>query len=282
MRDRQVVPVGDRPPQLHRTMGVQSSHGSRRRRRSPSIVRSLSKVQSAPVYRVRFAVGSAEESVNGSKPRRSPASPARARPDARRMTDILLAAGALSASGPVMLAAALAIKLEDGGPVLYRQERIGKEQRRFTVLKLRTMAPQASSEAHVRYITHLATQSPASAQDGDLFKLTNDARVTKVGRWLRRLSLDEVPQFVNVLAGDMSVVGPRPAIPYETAFYAPHHFERFRVSPGLTGLWQVAGRNRLNFRQMLDLDVTYVRRQSALRDLVILLLTPTALVGVNA
>ena len=250
-------------------------------------------VQSTPVYGVDHLDGSAAApldrssatmSANGSKPRHHHSVPVatRSRPNARRVADIVLAASALSAAGPLMLAAALAIKLEDGGPVLYRQERIGEHQERFAVLKLRTMVPQASSEAHVRYITHLATESLAPAEDGELFKLTEDRRVTKVGRWLRRLSLDEVPQFVNVLAGHMSVVGPRPAIPYEVAFYAPHHFERFRVRPGLTGLWQVSGRNRLDFRQMLELDVTYVRRQSALRDLVILLLTPPALVGVNA
>jgi len=198
------------------------------------------------------------------------------------MADVVIAASALTAATPLLIAAAVAIKLEDGGPVLFRQQRLGQGQQAFTLLKLRTMAPQSSSETHERYIAHLAMQPRSPAPLGELFKLTNDSRVSKVGRWLRRLSLDEVPQFVNVLAGHMSVVGPRPALPYEVAFYQSHHFERFAVLPGLTGLWQVSGRNRLDFMDMLDLDVHYVRRRSALRDLAILLLTPRALLEENA
>src|SRR5215218_6107058 len=199
----------------------------------------------------------------------------------RRVADVLLAASALVAATPALAVAAVAIKLEDGGPLLFRQERIGHDGRPFTLLKLRTMVPGASSEAHARYIAQLAAGGSASAE-GELHKLTNDSRVTKVGHWLRRLSLDEVPQFLNVLAGDMSVVGPRPALPYEIEYYQPHHYERFAVPPGLTGLWQVSGRSRLGFLEMLELDVEYVRRRSAPLDLRILLLTPRALVGNTA
>ncbi len=198
----------------------------------------------------------------------------------RRIADIVLASTALTVAAPFMLAAALAIKLEDGGPLLFRQERVGQGRRPFTMLKLRTMVPRASSEAHERFIAQLAT-GPGSAGSG-LHKLTDDVRVTRVGHWLRRLSIDEVPQLVNVLAGHMSVVGPRPALDYETAFYKAHHFERFAVRPGLTGLWQVSGRNRLGFLEMLELDVDYVRRASARLDFSILLRTPRALVRNNA
>jgi lipopolysaccharide/colanic/teichoic acid biosynthesis glycosyltransferase len=198
---------------------------------------------------------------------------------ARRIADVLLASSALAASAPVMLAVAVAVKLDDGGPLLFRQERLGLHGRPFTLLKVRTMVQDASSETHERYVTDLAT---GRVPDGGLFKLTDDPRVTRVGRWLRKLSLDEVPQFLNVLAGHMAVVGPRPALPYETALYAPHHFERFTVRPGITGLWQVSGRNRLGFLEMLELDAEYARRRSARLDLQILLLTPGALLGHSA
>ena len=180
----------------------------------------------------------------------------------RRIADIVLASTALTAAAPFMLAAALAIKLEDGGPLLFRQERVGQGRRPFTMLKLRTMVPRASSEAHERFIAQLAT-GPGSAGSG-LHKLTDDSRVTRVGRHcLRRLSLDELPQLLNVVAGQMSLVGPRPALEYELDHYKPQHFERFLVRPGLTGLWQVSGRSGLGFLEMLELDTTYVRTTAA-------------------
>ena len=180
-----------------------------------------------------------------------------------------------------MLVAAVAVKLDGDGPLLFRQRRLGRDQRLFTMLKLRTMKPGASTGPHERYIADLAA-GPVGAQSGQLYKLTADPRVTTAGRWLRRLSVDELPQLINVLRGDMSVVGPRPALPYELEFYEPRHFERFAVRPGLTGLWQVSGRNRLGFLEMLDLDVEYVRRRSVALDAVIVLKTPAALVGRTA
>jgi lipopolysaccharide/colanic/teichoic acid biosynthesis glycosyltransferase len=201
--------------------------------------------------------------------------------DAHRARDVALAATALVIFSPLLLVAAVAIKLEGPGSLLFRQRRLGKDQRPFTVLKLRTMMPEAPPGPHERYIARLAGRGEP-VDEAALYKLTGDARVTAVGRWLRRLSLDEVPQLLNVLAGDMSMVGPRPALPYELEFYEPRHFERFAVRPGLTGLWQVSGRNRLGFLEMLDLDVEYVRRQSVALDLLILLKTPAALVGQTA
>jgi len=202
---------------------------------------------------------------------------------ARRALDVLLAGAGLVAGAPVLAVAAAAIKLEGPGPVLFRQERLGQGMRPFTLLKLRTMTPDAPSEAHEAFIAHLAAARPREALGPNrLQKLTEDPRVTPVGRWLRRLSIDELPQLVNVLAGEMALVGPRPALPYELAHYDPHHYERFAVPPGLTGLWQVSGRSRLGFREMLDLDVRYVRARSLALDLRILVKTPAALVGRTA
>jgi lipopolysaccharide/colanic/teichoic acid biosynthesis glycosyltransferase len=145
------------------------------------------------------------------------------------------------------------------------------------MLKLRTMQSGASSAPHRSFIARLAGGGDPLAPH-ELAKLTDDPRVTRTGRWLRRVSLDELPQLVNVLRGDMSIVGPRPALQYELEFYEPHHFERFTVRPGLTGLWQVSGRSKLGFMDMLELDVAYARRRSLLLDLAIVARTPAALV----
>jgi lipopolysaccharide/colanic/teichoic acid biosynthesis glycosyltransferase len=201
--------------------------------------------------------------------------------DGRRVLDVLLACVLLVLASPVMLVAALAIRLEGGGPVLYRQRRYGKDMRAFTMLKFRTMTDGASSAPHRAYIARLAGNGRPVPVSG-LRKLTDDARVTRVGRRLRRASLDELPQLLNVLAGHMSIVGPRPAIEYELEFYAPRHYERFAVRPGLTGLWQVSGRNRVGFLEMLDRDVEYVRRRSLALDLLILAKTPLAMFGGTA
>lgn len=176
----------------------------------------------------------------------------------------------------LLLIVAIAIKLDSPGPVLFRQRRRGLGGRPFTVFKFRTMAHGVSGEVHRRYIEQLA----AGEADGPgLKKLTHDPRVTRVGRILRRLSLDELPQLANVVAGQMSLVGPRPAIDYELEHYQPHHYERFEVKPGLTGLWQVSGRSELGFSEMLDLDVIYVRTAGPLTDARILVRTPKAMIG---
>lgn len=183
------------------------------------------------------------------------------------------------AASPLMLASAVAVKCSSRGPVLFRQRRVGLDGQEFTVLKFRTMADGAPSTLHESLISELAT---GSGPEMELQKLTADPRVTRVGRFLRRWSLDEVPQFFNVLAGDMSLVGPRPAIRYELAVYRSGHNDRFLVRPGLTGLWQVSGRSRLGLLDMLDLDAEYARRPSLATDLRILAKTPLALVGKTA
>ena len=198
----------------------------------------------------------------------------------KRVFDVLFATVALTALSPVLALIALAIILDTRGRVLFRQERYGRDRRPFTVLKFRSMHDGVSAEAHRRYIAQLATNEDGVGSG--LKKLTGDARVTRVGKVLRRTSLDELPQLVNVLRGEMSIIGPRPALPYELEFYAPEHYVRFAVRPGLTGLWQVAGRNEIGFVGMLNLDGEYARSSSARLDAKILLRTPWALIRSNA
>jgi lipopolysaccharide/colanic/teichoic acid biosynthesis glycosyltransferase len=197
----------------------------------------------------------------------------------KRTVDVAGAAIVLLVLSPFMTLMAIAIRLDSRGPVLFRQERLGQHRRMFVVLKFRTMRPGSSDALHREYIARLAG---GDVDEQGLKKLTADPRVTRVGRVLRALSLDELPQLFNVLRGDMSLVGPRPALEYELEHYDPAHFARFEVRPGLTGLWQVSGRAELNFKQMLDLDVEYVRTTGPRTDLLILARTPRALVGKTA
>ena len=190
---------------------------------------------------------------------------------AKRTLDILVSLIGLLALVPLLVLVALLVKLDSPGPVLFRQRRFGLHRRTFTVLKFRTMTHQAPSDAHRLYIAALAR---GEAGDGQLKKLTADSRVTRVGALLRRTSLDELPQLLNVLAGQMSLVGPRPAIEYELEHYAEEHYARFDVKPGLTGLWQVSGRSRLGFNEMLELDAQYASSSGPLTDAKILLRTP--------
>ncbi len=200
---------------------------------------------------------------------------------ARQGCDAILALTLLLCLLPLLLIVAALIKLDGRGPVLFRQTRLGREMRPFTVLKFRTMAANATPEAHMRYIAGLAqVQNGAQGQNGstkpELKKLTDDKRVTRVGRTLRRLSVDEIPQLLNVLAGQMALVGPRPALEYEIQYYDSRHFERFKVRPGITGLWQVSGRSALSFEEMLDLDAQYAATATVGVDLRILARTPRA------
>ena len=173
-----------------------------------------------------------------------------------------------------MLIVAAGIKLDSAGPVIFGQERIGTGGRRFRVLKFRTMRHGAPDTAHRELIRRLqADDPPPVIGDRQVYKLTGDERVTRVGRWLRRTSLDELPQLLNVLRGEMSLVGPRPPLPYEFEGYDHWQFDRLQLKPGITGLWQVSGRSRLSYRQMCELDVEYVRRWSLALDVEILLRT---------
>jgi exopolysaccharide biosynthesis polyprenyl glycosylphosphotransferase len=196
----------------------------------------------------------------------------------KRAVDIAGAAFGLVVLAPVMALVALAVALDSRGPVFFRQERIGVGGRRFRVWKFRTMHHGASDHTHRDLVTRMLAGDEEgtkhTAADGhDVFKLVNDPRVTRLGAFLRRTSLDELPQLINVLTGEMSLVGPRPPVPYEFEAYDHWQFDRLQVRPGITGLWQVSGRNLLSYRQMCELDVEYVRRWSVGLDLRILLRT---------
>jgi lipopolysaccharide/colanic/teichoic acid biosynthesis glycosyltransferase len=196
-----------------------------------------------------------------------------------RTLDILVSAILLILLAPVFAAIALAIRLDSPGRVLFRQKRLGLELVDFTINKFRTMGKDVSHETHRAFVLGLIAGEEPEDEDGErFFKMAQDDRVTRVGRFLRRSSLDELPQLWNVLRGEMSLVGPRPPIDYEVDHYKPHWFERFAVKPGLTGLWQVSGRSELTLEEMIALDVDYVRRRSLWLNLKILVLTvPTVL-----
>jgi lipopolysaccharide/colanic/teichoic acid biosynthesis glycosyltransferase len=163
--------------------------------------------------------------------------------------------------------------------VIYRQERVGENGRPFTMLKFRSMYDNASTALHRAHVAQIirGNAAPTAANGKGSAKLRHDPRVTRVGRILRRTSLDELPQLWNVLRGEMSLVGPRPPLPYEVELYQEWHRQRLQALPGMTGLWQVQGRNRVRFDEMVRMDLEYIRRQSLWLDLVILLKTPWAM-----
>lgn len=182
----------------------------------------------------------------------------------KRLMDVVLSGLALIVLAPVMAIVALLIRRQSAGPIFFRQTRIGQGGRTFTILKFRTMVPDAERQREA-----LAAQSLYG--DGRLFKIENDPRITPIGAILRRTSLDELPQLWNVLRGDMSLVGPRPPLPSEVALYHEHHYARFDVKPGITGPWQVGGRNTIhNFESVVRLETAYIRRWSIWYDLELL------------
>jgi len=180
---------------------------------------------------------------------------------AKRVFDLVVAGLGTLVTTPLWLVVAIAIKVTSPGPVLYRQARVGQRGRPFTMLKFRTMVNGADS-----MLEALRARNEAS---GPLFKLRDDPRVTRVGRWLRRWSLDELPQLLNVLRGDMSLVGPRPPLPEEVRQYEEWQFDRLEVRPGITGLWQVSGRSDLSFEEYVRLDLFYIENWSLAYDLYI-------------
>jgi lipopolysaccharide/colanic/teichoic acid biosynthesis glycosyltransferase len=194
--------------------------------------------------------------------------PVRPLPWDKRLFDVVLASLLLLLALPVLLVAAVLIKATSPGPVLFRQVRVGVMGRPFCLWKLRTMQVRADPAAHQRYTQQWIEANAAFAPG--CFKITDDPRVFAAGRWLRRYSLDELPQLFNVMRGEMSLCGPRPALPYEVARYSPRHRQRLRAVPGLTGLWQVSGRHRLSFEEMVAKDLDYIRRRSVWLDCQIL------------
>jgi exopolysaccharide biosynthesis polyprenyl glycosylphosphotransferase len=192
----------------------------------------------------------------------------------KRAIDLVGASVALVVTAPLFLWAWWRIPRESPGPVFYRQTRLGADMREFTMLKFRTMTADADQFPHQAYIER-AMNGNHTVGPSELYKLDRGESITKTGRWLRKTSLDELPQLVNVLQGKMSLVGPRPCMAYETQYFAEHHFERFLVRPGITGLWQVTARAHAGFPEALEMDVAYVRDWSLALDVRLLLRTPS-------
>lgn len=190
---------------------------------------------------------------------------------AKRVLDVIVASAGLMLAALPMLCIALTIRLTSPGPVLFRQARVGKGGRLFTSYKFRSMYMDA--EDRLEEVRHL------NQADGPIFKIRQDPRMTPVGRFLRRTSLDELPQLFNAFRGEMSIVGPRPALMTEVLAYEPWQLGRLTVRPGLTGLWQVSGRSDLPFEAMMRLDLEYIRRWSLWFDLRLLILTVPAVVS---
>jgi lipopolysaccharide/colanic/teichoic acid biosynthesis glycosyltransferase len=201
----------------------------------------------------------------------------------KRMIDVVGSVTLLTLLAPLFLAIALAVKASSKGPVFFRQQRVGRFGKTFTFLKFRSMYTNNDVSVHKEFVTRMiasgAGQTSQCGEKKDVFKITNDKRVTRVGKLLRRTSLDELPQFLNVLMGDMSLVGPRPPIPYELAAYQTWHRRRLLgVKPGITGLWQVLSRSSVQFDEMVRLDLRYASTWTPWLDIKILLRTPLAVI----
>jgi len=199
---------------------------------------------------------------------------------AKRALDVVVSGSALLLLSPLLTIIAVAIKLTSKGPVVFRQGRVGQYGKPFTFLKFRSMYVNNDPSIHKEYVTKLITGKTASNQDGaKVYKITNDPRITPLGRFLRKTSLDELPQLINVLLGEMSLIGPRPPVPYEFETYDIWHRRRvLEIKPGITGLWQVNGRSRTSFDDMVRLDLKYARVWSVWLDLKILAQTPAAVI----
>lgn len=210
----------------------------------------------------------------------------------KRVLDIVFASIILIILSPFLVLIALLIKLDTKGPAIFSQTRVGAKRTRcagmacwtrteFTCYKFRTMVHHADPALHQKFIAAFirndhTTLKEIQGAETDAYKLVNDPRVTKVGRFLRKLSLDELPQFWNVLLGDMSIVGPRPEVPYTVEQFKPWHYGRLQAYPGITGLWQINGRSRVTFDDMVRMDIQYAQSHSLLQDLKIMLLTVPA------
>ena len=199
----------------------------------------------------------------------------------KRLLDLFLGGVSFVVALPLLVVIGIVIKLDSRGPVWFRQTRIGLSGQPFTMVKFRSMVPDGDESTHRDYYGRLidGTAEPRVNEDGDPVFLLDDPRVTRVGRLLRRTSLDELPNLLNVLQGSMSLVGPRPPIPYEVQLYDERSKGKLRVKPGMTGLAQINGRGSLTFAQIIDYDLDYVKRQSLRLDLLILLKTLPAVLS---
>jgi len=192
---------------------------------------------------------------------------------AKRSLDLAASAIGLVLASPLLLGVAIAVRSESEGPILFRQERVGLGGRHFTVFKFRSMHARADEAAHRDYVSRLLARKTAGPGDATWVPIAEDPRITRVGGFLRRSHLDELPQLLNIIRGEMSLVGPRPPIPYEVELYEAWQLERLAVTPGLTGLWQASGWGRLSFEEGVRLDLEYVRRRSFWLDVRIIVRT---------
>jgi lipopolysaccharide/colanic/teichoic acid biosynthesis glycosyltransferase len=202
----------------------------------------------------------------------------------KRTTDIVTSLGVLVIGFPFLLAIALLIKLTSKGPVFFKQERVGEDGETFALFKFRTMRTDCDDSLHREFTRNFIQgrlpEPSLDAGKSEVYKLTDDPRITAVGGFLRKTSLDELPQFINILKGEMTIVGPRPPLPYEYECYDEWHKLRLKVRPGLTGLWQVSGRSTVPFHEMVMMDIYYIENWSMLLDLKIMLKTvPVMLAG---
>jgi exopolysaccharide biosynthesis polyprenyl glycosylphosphotransferase len=189
----------------------------------------------------------------------------------KRATDFVVALFLLALFLPIIPIVAMLIRLDSHGPIFFRQKRIGKNGKTFNFYKFRSMVTGAENV--------IGALRPLSGVDGPIFKIKDDPRITHVGRFLRRSSLDELPQLINVLRGDMSIVGPRPNLPSEVSQYLPWQKRRLDVTPGITCFWQIAGRSHIGFQEWMRLDLEYVRKRSYITDLKIMLKTVPAVIA---
>jgi exopolysaccharide biosynthesis polyprenyl glycosylphosphotransferase len=191
----------------------------------------------------------------------------------KRIVDVLVSSIALLLLSPLFLAAIILIRLDSPGPAVFRQKRVGRNGREFVLYKLRSMKSGCDAKVHMDYVARLILDNESGKSRNGCFKLEHDVRITRIGRLLRKTSLDELPQLVNVLRGEMSLVGPRPALSYEVDIYKPWYAGRLLAKPGMTGLWQVGGRSEKNFDEMVELDLKYIKSWSLWLDFKILLKT---------
>ncbi|WIG59175.1 MAG: Undecaprenyl-phosphate galactosephosphotransferase [Ktedonobacterales bacterium] len=194
---------------------------------------------------------------------------------AKRVIDIVLVLLLLIPLALVMAVVAVAIVLDSRGPVFYRQKRVGENGVEFAMLKFRSMRTNCDDTLHRKAVERFMSGKAlnANARNGGRFKIADDPRITRVGKFIRKTSIDELPQFLNVLAGQMSLVGPRPPLPYEVARYRQRDWLRLTGKPGVTGPWQVYGRSRVTFKQMVEMDIRYLKRQSLREDIKLIVLT---------
>ena len=202
----------------------------------------------------------------------------------KRLVDVVIASTALVVLSPLLLLLAVLIKLHSEGPALFVQERVGWDERArtgriFRLYKFRSMRANSDPRLHREYMARLIKNNSDPASAGGSLKMANDRRITGLGRVLRKTSLDELPQLINVLKGDMSLVGPRPALPYEVELYQEWQRRRLEALPGLTGWWQVKGRSRVAFDEAVRMDIYYIDHRSLVLDLKILFLTPWAVIS---